>query len=85
MTNGTDNIPASSNSSLAPLSVNSWGYNTNVRAISRNDTVPVLLKPLLGRINLAITPRDIWRTDRYYEPEGSYNVSVTYTAVGLTD
>jgi hypothetical protein len=86
MSNGTDTIPASGNSSLAPLATNAWGYNidasTNFLGVT---THPVLLKTATGPYksgdNTTVTYGVLTDTSK----GGSYTTSVTYTAVALTD
>jgi len=85
MVNGSYTIPASSNSSAAPLATNSWGYNTDG---STNyvglTTTPVLLKNAIGPYESGdnTTVKYGVLTD-ITKGEGSYTVSVTYTAVAL--
>jgi len=81
MSNGTETIPASNNSTPASLSVNTWGYNTdgssNYVGIK---TTPTLLKDANG----PHTNGD--NTDVYYgvyvdgtKPASDYNAEVVYT------
>ena len=87
MVGSSTNIPASSNTVAAPLSVNSWGYNTdgssNFVGIL---TTPSLLKSAMGPFesgdNTTVTYGVL--TDNI-TPEDSYSVSVTYTLVALND
>jgi hypothetical protein len=80
-------IATSSNGSPAPLAVNTWGYNTdgssNYRGIT---TAPVLLKtangPYKNGDNTTVTYGVLTNITK---AEGNYSVSVTYTAVALTD
>lgn len=80
-------IATSGNGSPASLAVNTWGYNTdgstNYRGIT---TTPVLLKtadgPYENGDNTTVTYGVL--TD-VTKAEGSYSVSVTYTAVAKTD
>jgi hypothetical protein len=87
MTNGTDTIPASSNTSANPLSVNTWGYNTNGSSnFLGMTTTPVLLKTALGPYesgdNTTVTYGVL--TD-ITKSEGSYTVNVTYTVIALNN
>jgi hypothetical protein len=87
MTSGSNTIPASSNSSAAPLTVNSWGYNTDASSnFLGMTTVPALLKDATGPYksgdNTTVTYgvlADITTG------AGSYTTSVVYTAVAATD
>jgi len=87
MSNGTDTIPASSNTSAGPLSTNTWGYNTdassNYLGLTGN---PVLLKNAAGPYetgdNTTVTYGVL--TD-VTKSEGDYSVSVTYTVVALNE
>ena len=86
MVSSTDTIPASSNTSAAPLSTNTWGYNTdgstNYLGMA---TTPTLLKTALGPYydsndNTTVTYGVL--TD-ITKGNGNYTVTVTYTAVAL--
>lgn len=87
MTNGSNIIPASANGAPAPLSPNSWGYNTdgssNYKGVT---TIPVLLKSADGPYMLGDTT-----TVKYgvltdiTTGAGAYTIHVTYTAVARTD
>ncbi len=87
MSGSSSTIATSSNGSPAPLAVNTWGYNvngsTNYQGIT---TAPVLLKTANGPYetgdNTTVTYGVL--TD-VTKAEGSYAVSVTYTAVAKTD
>ncbi len=80
-------IPASGNSSAAPLAVNTWGYNTdgsgNYLGLT---TTPTLFKTAIGPYesgdNTTVTYGVL--TD-VTAPAGSYTAAVTYTAVAKTD
>jgi len=87
MTNGSGSIPASGNTTAGPLAVNTWGYNTNGSTNYLGmTTVPALFKTATGPYksgdNTTVTYGVL--TD-ITKGAGSYNVSVTYTAVALTD
>ena len=87
MTNGSSTIAASSNGTQAPLSLNSWGYNTdgssNYLGIT---TQPRLLKSAPGPYKAGDTTTVTYGalTDST-APAGSYSVSVTYTAVAMNE
>jgi hypothetical protein len=87
MSNGTDTIAASSNGSLAPLSTNTWGYNTdgssNYLGIT---TTPTLLKTATGPYETGDnTTVKYGVLTNFSKSSGSYTTTVTYTAVALTD
>ena len=87
LSNGTDIIPASSNSSAAPLSVNTWGYNTDG---STNfvglTTVPRLLKTAIGPYETGDdTTVSYGVVTDVTKSAGVYTGTVTYTVVALTD
>jgi hypothetical protein len=87
MTNGTDTIAASGNGSLAPLSTNTWGYNTdgstNYKGIT---TTPTLLKTATGPYESGDnTTVKYGVVTNFSKSTGNYTTSVTYTAVALTD
>jgi len=87
MSNGTDTIPASSNSSLAPLANNTWGYNTDGSTNYKGmTTVPTLLKTATGPYETGdnTTVKYGVLTD-FSKSSGVYTTTVTYTAVALTD
>lgn len=81
MSNGTETIPASSNTNPAPLAINTWGYNTD----GSSDYVGILTTPSL--IKDANGPHaDGDDTDVYYgvyvdstKPASDYNAEVVYT------
>lgn len=87
MTNGTDTIPASGNSTPAALSTNTWGFNTtgsttNFLGMSGTQTLlhsasgPYMSGDATGVTYGALI--DITKS------AGTYSVDVTYTAVGQT-
>jgi hypothetical protein len=85
MTNGTDTIPASSNTAAGALTTNTWGYNTDGSTDYIGLTThPVLFKTATGPYesgdNTTVTYGVL--TD-ITKSEGSYNATVTYTAVAL--
>ncbi len=87
MSNGTDTIPASSNTSAGSLAVNTWGYNTdgstNYLGIT---TSPALLKAASGPYkngdNTTVTYGVL--TD-ITKSAGAYTTNVTYTAVAMNE
>lgn len=87
MSNGIDTIPASSNSNLAPLAMNTWGYNTNgsgnYKGVQTTDT---LIKDMTGPYKngdaTTVTYGILANTTK---SSGAYTVGVTYTAVGKTN
>lgn len=84
MTNGTATIPASGNSSAAPLSVGTWGYNTTgstTNFLGMNPT-SVLLTDANGPYkNGSPTTITYGALTSNTQAAGSYAVNVTYTAV----
>jgi len=87
LVNGSDTIPASSNTSAGPLGTNTWGYNTNGSSNYLGiTTIPTLLKTATGPYksgdNTTVTYGVL--TD-VTKAEGSYTTTVTYTVVALTD
>ena len=87
MTSGVDTIPASSNTSAASLLVNTWGYNTDGSANYLGmTTAPTLLKTATGPYesgdNTTVTYGVLTSASK---SDGSYAVSVVYTAVALND
>lgn len=83
MTNGSETIPASSNSSPAALGINSWGYNTNASSnFVGMLTTPALIKeangPYKNGDNTTVTYSAI--TD-ITKGAGAYTVGVVYTVV----
>lgn len=90
MSSGSDSIPASSNSTAAALSTNTWGYNldgsSNYLGMS---TTPSLIKTSTGS-NLSTYKAGEPTTVTYgvvtdlTKPAGSYVVNVVYTASCLS-
>lgn len=86
MVNGSFTIPASSNSSAAPLATNTWGYNTSGSTTNfiGMTNLPTLIKTGVGPFesgdNTTVTYGVL--TD-LSEGSGNYTVNVTYTAVAL--
>ena len=84
MASGSATIPASSNNSLAPLSVGSWGYNTNgstTNFLGLNSTSSLLKDasgPYRNGDDTTITYGAVTSST---QAAGSYSVAVTYTAV----
>lgn len=82
MTNGTDTIPASGNTSAGPLAVNSWGYNTDgssnfVGILS----TPTLIKDANGPYkNGDDTTITYSALANITKSSGEYTVGVVYTA-----
>jgi len=87
MSNGTDTIPASSNSSAGSLATNTWGYNTDGSSNFLGLTThPVLLKTAIGPYKNGDDTTVTYgvKTD-ITKSAGSYTSTVTYTVVALTD
>jgi hypothetical protein len=87
MKQGSLSIPASSNVSPAPLSINTWGYNTDGSSNYKGITAsPVLLKaadgPYTSGDNTTVT---YGAFTNITQGAGAYQVNVTYTAVARTD
>ena len=87
MTSSTDSILASSNGTAAPLSLNTWGYNTDASSNYLGvTTTPVLLKSATGPFetgdNTTVTFGVLASGTK---SEGNYSAAVTYTAVARTD
>ncbi|MFA5004296.1 MAG: hypothetical protein WC498_03420 [Candidatus Saccharimonadales bacterium] len=88
MTGIPGTIPASSNTVAGALAVNTWGYNTTGSTTNflGMTTAPVLLKSAIGPFktgdNTAVTYGVL--TD-ITKSAGSYNVSITYTAVAINE
>lgn len=87
MTNGSETIPASGNTTAGALSVNTWGYNTDG---STNyvgmTTTPTLLKDTTGPFksgdNTTVTYGVLTNITK---GAGNYTVPVVYTAVAESD
>jgi hypothetical protein len=87
MVNGSDTIPASSNTSAGALSVNSWGYNTDGSTNYLGmTTAPTLIKDTTGPFkngdNTTVTYGVLASV---VKGAGDYTVSVVYTAVAEND
>lgn len=87
MTNGSETIPASSNTTPGSLAVNSWGYNTDGSTNYLGmTTTPALIKDTTGPSkngdNTTVTYGVL--TD-ITKGAGSYTVGVVYTAVAESD
>jgi hypothetical protein len=87
MTNQTAVLPPSGNSSLAPLAINTWGYNTNQSndyiGISTSDT---LIKNTLGPVKAG--EQTTIKYGLYIDLRagaGEFRAGVVYTAVPQTD
>jgi len=85
MTSGFDTIPTSGNTSASPLSVNTWGYNidgsTNYLGMT---TTPTPLKTATGPYESGDTTTVTYGVlTGASKSEGTYTVSVVYTAVAL--
>ena len=84
MTSGSATIPASSNSSDAPLATNTWGYNTtgSTTNFSGMPATNVLIKhgsgPFTSGDSTTVTYGALVDST---VPAGTYSVAVTYTAV----
>lgn len=86
MTNGSNTIPASANSTLQPLAINSWGYNLDG---SNNylgfTTTPTPIKTALGPFKNGDTTTVTYGvTTDLVKAAGAYTVSVVYTAACLS-
>lgn len=85
MNNGSSTIPASANTAVAPLSLNSWGYNTNgsttdFRGITATQS---LINSGTGPFSEGVvTPISYGALIDMNKASGVYAVDVTYTAVG---
>jgi hypothetical protein len=87
MDNLGSSLPASANSSPAPLAMNTWGYNTdassNFTGISLSD---VLIHSKTGPISAGeITTVTFGMNLDLAKPAGNYVASVIYTAVPQTN
>ena len=84
MTSGAETIPASANSSLATLSINTWGYNTtgSTSNFMGMRTTPSLIKDATGPFKSGDSTTITYGalTD-VTKAAGSYSVGVVYTAV----
>jgi len=84
MASGSATIPASGNSSDAPLATNTWGYNTtgSTTNFSGMPATSVLIKhgsgPFTGGDATTVTYGALVDNT---QPAGTYSVAVTYTAV----
>ena len=85
MGNGASTIPASTNTTLAPLTLNSWGYNTtgsttDFKGItSTQSLINSGTGPFTGGV---VTPVSYGALIDMNKSSGVYAVDVTYTAVG---
>ncbi len=83
MVNGSASIPASTNTTASPLSLNSWGYNTNGSSnFLGMKSTSVLLKDASGPYESgdATTVTYGALTDSV-QAAGTYTTAVTYTVV----
>jgi hypothetical protein len=86
MVSSASSIPASSNSSLAPLATNTWGYNIDGSSNFLGLTsTPVLLKTATGPYYDApdTTTVTYGLVTDITKAAGNYTATVTYTAVAL--
>lgn len=84
MTNGTATIPASSNTSDAPLSVGTWGYNTtgSTTNFSGMSATSTQIKDASGPFkNGDPTTVTYGALTSNTQAAGNYTVAITYTAV----
>jgi len=84
MTNGSDTIPASSNSSPSTLAVNTWGYNTTGSTTNFTGmlTTPSLIKDASGPYkNGDDTTITYGALTDITKSAGDYTVGVVYTVV----
>lgn len=85
LSNGTDTIAASSNTTPGPLSVNTWGYNTtgSTSQFVGMKLSQVLLKeadgPYKDGDDTTITYGSVVNISK---SSGAYSTDITYTAVG---
>lgn len=84
MDNGTDTIAASGNSTAAPLSLNTWGYNTDGSTdyIGLTTTQTIIRDrngPFKNGDDTTVTFGTLIDTSK---SSGTYTIGVTYTAVG---
>jgi hypothetical protein len=87
LTNGSDTIPASSNTTPGALAVNTWGYNTDSSTNYVGLTsAPTLFKTATGPYESGDSTTVTYgvKTD-LTKASGTYTATVTYTAVALTD
>ena len=86
MVSGSSLIPASTNGSNAPLSANTWGYNTTGSSTDflGLSTLPTLIKQGTGPHTTGETTTVTFgvKADAT-QAAGDYSVSVVYTAVAL--
>jgi hypothetical protein len=87
MTNGSDTIPASTNTTAGSLAVNSWGYNTDgMTNYLGMTTTPALIKDTTGPSKTGdSTPVTYGVLTDITKGAGAYTVSVVYTVVAKTD
>jgi hypothetical protein len=87
MTNGSDTIPASGNTTPGPLATNTWGYNTDGSSNFKGITsAPTLFKTATGPYeNGDSTTVTYGVLTDLIKASGTYTATVTYTAVALTD
>jgi hypothetical protein len=84
MTNGSAAIPASSNSTVSPLAVGSWGYNTtgSTTDFLGMNTTNSLIKDATGPYkNGDSTPVTYGALVSNTQAAGNYSVAVTYVVV----
>jgi len=84
MSNGSDTIAASSNTSAAPLSVGTWGYNTSGSStnFSGMSAVNTLLKDASGPYKSGDPTTITYGANvGTTQAAGTYTLGVTYTAV----
>lgn len=86
MSNGTSTIPASANVTPAPLTTNSWGYNTDGSSnFIGMTTHPALIKAASGPYkNGDPTAITYGVVTPLTTGSGQYNVSVVYTVVAMS-
>lgn len=87
MSNGTDTIPASSNTVAAPLSTNTWGFNTTgstTNFIGMTTSQKLIASGTGPFKNGSPTTVTYGALIDITKSSGTYNVGVTYTAIGRT-
>jgi hypothetical protein len=84
---GSASIPASSNTSEAPLAVDTWGYNTDASSNYIGlTTSPVLLTNATGPFETGDTTTVTYGVlTSIVTPEDTYTGNVTYTAVAYNE
>lgn len=88
MTNGSETVVASSNTGLAPLATDSWGYNTTG---STSDFIGVTTSPVVVRDRVGPFKNGDGTTVTFgmkvdqTKAAGEYSATVVYTVVGKSE